>query len=295
MTSRPKTGIYRVAVVSVALAALATACGGASESIEAGTTAPLTTAVPTPAAVATPVAVAAVPAPTVPTTPAPTTAVPKSPPATTAPVVKTTPAPAANAASQSPADAARDGVVPAFAALPLKVRMSVRSSVVAPEGVWVASRPTPEADRSAVGCRIGPEEGQTPADWICTSEYGEVLLLDPARTRILRAYPLAGVPPQFLRLTANALYCGRPGDGGLLPDSMACRIDRTTLAATVRVFPGEPDSVVIQPCFTPPASWRIADHYLPVTDLAADGKGVRVKGADGQWLNLDPLTLEGRQ
>lgn len=283
------------AAVAVVMVALATACGGGSGASEVGTAAPSTptalSADPPADLAAAPMAAdpvtaapIAVPAPTAPIATAPVT------PAPVAPITK----PAVAAASQSPEDAARDGVVPAFAALPLNIRMSAQSSVVAPEGVWVASRPTAQANEGAVGCRIGPEEGQTPADWICTSEYGEILLLDAAQTRILRAYPLAGVPPQFLQMTDAALYCGRPGDGGLLPDSMVCRIDRHTLAGTIRIFPGQPDSVVIQPCFTPPASWTIADTYLPVTDLAADRTGVRVKGADGQWVNLDPLTLEGR-
>lgn len=290
---RMQAGLPAMAVVLVALAA----CGGGAEPVEVGTAVSPAPAAPVTPATAPAVAAPApaVPIPAAPTTAPPTTASPKKTvPTTLAPAVTRIAAPAADAASQSPEDAARDGVVPGLAVLPLHVRMSARASVVAPEGVWVASRPTARANEGAVGCRIGPEEGQTPADWICTSEYGEILLLDAARTRILRAYPLAGVPPQFLQLTAAALYCGRPGDGGLLPDSMVCRIDRANLAAAIRIFPGEPDSVVIQPCFTPPASWTIADGYLPVTALAADRAGVRVKGADGRWVSLDPITLVSR-
>jgi hypothetical protein len=206
----------------------------------------------------------------------------------------TTPA-SAPGPSQSPADADRDGVVAAVAALPLGQRMVVQASVEAPEGVWVVSRIAPSAEQPGQGCRLGPEEGQTPTDWICTTEYGEVLLLDGTQTRILRAYPLAGVPPQFLRLTDDALYCGRPGDGGLLPDSMVCRIDRHTLEATVRIFPGQPDSVVVQPCFYPPAAWAIDDEFLAVNDLVADTTGVRVGNGDGTWRTIDPLTLEPGQ
>lgn len=194
--------------------------------------------------------------------------------------------------SQSPTDAARDGVVSAVAALPLTQRMVVQASAEASEGVWVLSRVAPSAEQPGQGCRLGPEEGQTPTDWICTTEYGEVLLLDSSRTRILRAYPLAGVPPQFLRLTDDALYCGRPGDGGLLPDSMVCRIDRQTFAPTIRIFPGQPDSVVVQPCFYPPATWVIDDEFLAVTDLAADASGVQARNPDGSWRTLDSLTLE---
>lgn len=202
------------------------------------------------------------------------------------------PAPGGGEPSQSPGDAARDGVVAAVAALPMAQRMVVQASLATPEGVWVASRIADSAQQPGQGCRLGPEEGQTPTDWICISEYGEVLLLDSSRTRILRAYPLAGVPPQILRLTDDAVYCARPGDGGLLPDSMVCRIDRQSLTATIRVFPGQPDSVVVQPCFYPPPAWRIDGSYLDVTDLAADAAGLRVRNTDGTWATLDPLTLE---
>jgi hypothetical protein len=181
--------------------------------------------------------------------------------------------------------------VAAFAGLPLAVRMGVVAEAVTPEGVWVLSRPTSDADRFAVGCRIGPEEGSTPGDWICTSEYGELLLLDGARTAVLRAYPLAGVPPEHLVVTPEAVYCGRTGDGMLLPDSMVCRVDRATLQATVRVFPSQPESVVVQPCFTPPSSWAIDVRYLEVTALDAGGGALRVRGADGAWTPLDPVTL----
>jgi hypothetical protein len=203
-----------------------------------------------------------------------------------------TPASPAGTPSQSPSDAGRDGVVPAVAALPLAQRMVVQTSVEAPEGVWVISRIAESAQQPGQGCRIGPEEGTTPTDWICTSEYGEVLLLDAAKNRILRAYPLAGVPPEILRLADDAVYCARPGDSGLLPDSMACRIDRQTLAASVRIFPGQPDSVVVQPCFYPPASWSIDDQFLDVTDLAVDRTDVRARNADGTWTTLNRLTLE---
>lgn len=72
------------------------------------------------------------------------------------------------------------------------------------------------------------------------TEYGELLLMTPDRRRILRAYPFKGVPPQWLLVTPQAVYCGRQGDGGL-PNSMVCRVDRSTGALTVVVFPSPDD------------------------------------------------------
>ena len=73
---------------------------------------------------------------------------------------------------------------------------------------------------------------------------------------------------------------------------MVCRIDRQTLAPTIRIFPGQPDSVVVQPCFYPPPAWAIDEEFLAVTDLLADQSGVRARNADGSWTALDPLTLK---
>jgi hypothetical protein len=122
-----------------------------------------------------------------------------------------------------------------------------------------------------------------------------VLLLDSARTRILRAYPLPAVPARFLRVTSDAVWCGRPGDTRLsattLPDAMVCRIDRQTLRAEVRVFaPGE-ESEVMQPCFFPPANWTVQRGRLAMTDLAVDGRGLWARSAAGTWTRLDRRTL----
>lgn len=197
--------------------------------------------------------------------------------------------------SQSAADAARDGVIPALAALPLAVRVRVIRSEVTPEGVWVLSRPTEAAKSYAKGCRLGPETGKYPTDTICTTEYGEVLLLDAARTHILRAYPLAAVPATLLRVTPSAVYFGRTGDTELsettLPDSMVGRIDRVTLKAVVHVFaPGE-ESEVLQPCYFPPKYWVVTRGRIAVSDLQVDARGLWVKGG-AAWTRLDPATLK---
>jgi hypothetical protein len=196
--------------------------------------------------------------------------------------------------SQSVADAKRDGVIAALAALPLSVRMSEITSAVTPEGVWVLSRPTDAAKKYAKGCRLGPETGKYPTDTICTTEYGEVLLLDPTRTRILRAYPLAAVPPAILRVTPTAVYCARTGDTELsettLPDSMVCRIDRTSLTAVVHVFAPGGESEVMQPCYFAPKNWAVTQGRVAVKDLQVDANGVWLKGSKG-WTQLHPTTL----
>src|SRR5665647_3932005 len=127
-------------------------------------------------------------------------------------------------ASQSAADASAYGIDPAVAALPIGVRVFqpdpalwpvATSQASTPEGLWLVSRAerSPNFDYGALTGLLG--------------DYGELLLLTPDRSRILRAYPFRAVPPEWLLVTQDAIYCGRQGDGGL-PDSMVCRVDRST-------------------------------------------------------------------
>jgi hypothetical protein len=194
------------------------------------------------------------------------------------------------AASQIPQDALRDGVIPELAALSREIRVDPIASVDTEEGVWVISRPSPDIEPYTEGCRLGADEGRYPTDFICTTEYGEVLLLDPVSGLIERAYPLPGIPPEVLIVGDEAVYCGRNGEG-LLPDSMVCRIDRRTLQAVVRVFPGVPDSIVAQPCYYPPENWTIADRPLEVLDLQVSPDGLWAQDETGR-IGLDPVSLE---
>lgn len=205
------------------------------------------------------------------------------------------PATSPSVPSQSPAAARRDGVVPALAKLPFAIRVSVKASIRAREGVWVLSRPTAKAARGANGCRLGPETGKYPTDTICTTEYGEVLLLNARRDRILRAYPLPAVPPRYLVLSATAVYCGRPGSAArnefALPDAMVCRIDRRSFAARVHVFAPREGSEVRQPCFFAPKNWVVTSGALAVAGLRVDAAGLRVLGAHGASTLLDSRSL----
>jgi hypothetical protein len=61
--------------------------------------------------------------------------------------------------------------------------------------------------------------------WPVVNSYWELMLLSADRSRILASYSFEGVPPQWLLVTADAVYCGRAGDGAL-PDSMVARLGR---------------------------------------------------------------------
>lgn len=205
-------------------------------------------------------------------------------------VTATSPRTAGDAPSQSPDEAARDGVVPEVAALPMEVRVEIIEAVTAKEGTWAITRLAPAADAFADGCRIGTETGKYPTDFICTFEYGEVLLLDPDDGRILRALPLPGVPAEFLAVSDDTVYCGRNGEVPM-PDTMICRIDRTTGAANVTIYQPGLDSLVVQPCFYPPETWSVIEEPLGMAALIVTGRGLAVVEPDGSRVLLDPVTL----
>lgn len=224
------------------------------------------------------------------TTPPPSTTVADTTTSTTSTTVAV---PIVGEPSQSPADAERDRVVPALAALPTSLRVDPELTVPTEEGLWVLSRPKPETMDLAPGCGLGGPDGVYGRDIICVAEYGEVLLMDPTGERILRAYPLPGLPPYHLVVTDAAVFCGRWGDGAL-PDSMLCRIDRTTLDWIVRVFPWYMESgfTELSEMYIPD-NWTIDDpidasyfEHLEMTEA-----GLTVEGWGGKRL-VDPTTLD---
>ena len=203
---------------------------------------------------------------------------------TVAPSPSATPSPAstptggeAASASQTPADAARDGVPAAVAALPFDRRVSVPDSpgtsrVVTDEGTWVVSEvPDPEV--------AGPDG------------YGEVLLLDGDATRILRAYPSPGLVPTELLVTGDAVYCA--GRGGAQVLSWVCRIDRADLTWHGRVLPSPeaPEAGGLEL----PAGWSLdAPVDLSLGPLVAAGDAVVAIawGPEGRELaTFDPESL----
>ena len=118
---------------------------------------------------------------------------------------------------------------------------------------------------------------------------------------LFRSYPFRGVPPQWLLVTPQAVYCGRQGDGGL-PDSMVCRVDRSTGALTVVVFQSPMDSGFgeSQALAGRPGRWRLGGsnplaELQHVPTLTADGLVFAPypnEPGGGRPLQLDPVTLK---
>lgn len=207
-------------------------------------------------------------------------------------------------ASQSAEDAERDSVVPELAALPLNLRVDQaapdreQGRADTPEGIWLAARPDADASEVTDGCGLGDPDGVYGRDIICVMEYGEVVLLDEGGQRVERALPLPGVPPQWIEVTDEAVYCGRQGDGGL-PTSMLCRVDRETGEATVRVFTRdrEADEAYLDAMgeFLDEAGWALDDSRPGVRfdGMTQTAEGLVLEGQDGRAL-VDPQTLELR-
>ena len=193
-------------------------------------------------------------------------------------------------ASQSAADAKRDGVVPEVAALSYRDRVDASSRVRVDDETWVVSRPT-RRGQVRIGCE-GEREGDYGIDWVCGTEYGELLKVDGKR--IVHAYPFPSLPPQHIAITDEAVFCGRQGDGGL-PDSMVCRVDLGTLERIVRIFPSEIDSGWVDTDREPPDGWTVDDEQLEIRKLVMDDAGIWAQeqphAGDG-WTKLDPDTLE---
>jgi hypothetical protein len=138
--------------------------------------------------------------------------------------------------SQTAADARRDRIVPALAALPLGRRATPLQGVRADEGDWWIvdgnfSAAQPHADTGV----LGDPKGADGIDRIAMREYGEILLLD-RDGKVLRAYPSPHEKLSWITITADAVLAGRIGDGGE-PNSTIVRIDRKTLRSTTVVFP----------------------------------------------------------
>ncbi len=193
-----------------------------------------------------------------------------------------------SAPSQSAADAARYGIVPALAALPTEIRVAQvaeafgTTRIESPEGTWLLSQLSLDGIPSRDGCRLGDPGGTEGIDVVDLCEYAEILLLDPESGEVLRAYPFPGFPPQQILLTDDAVYCMRQGDGGL-PNSILCRIDRTSQTSIVRVFPSSIDSGVSPDRYLPP-NW-VVDQ--PATaplwqHFEVDGAEISVIGSGGR-------------
>lgn len=173
-----------------------------------------------------------------------------SPASTTVPSTSATTTPTLTSdPSQGVEDAQRDSVFPDLAALPLELRSHPLVTIESEEGTWVLSQPSRELD-----VVLGDSSGDYGVDFISTTEYGELLLINE-RGEIERAYPMTAFPPSWLLVTDNAVYVGRVGDGGL-PWSAIGRIDRATLEAQFVILP------------TPDTQY---DYWPPDWNFAPDG------------------------
>lgn len=222
-------------------------------------------------------------------------------PATIGPSVPTTPPASVPAGppSQSIQDATRDGVLPELAALPNDLRIEPvpegfgTTRIETSEGVWLISQPTDRIPGLTGGCILGDAIGLYGKDFLCVTDYAEILLLDSESGGVLRAYPFATAFPQVLAISDDAVYCIRQGDGGV-PDSMLCRIDRATFDAVVRVFPSDVDSAVGEGSrIFIPANWIIDDPSDLVLwqRLTIENARLTIEGISGS-AKVDPLTLE---
>jgi hypothetical protein len=189
-----------------------------------------------------------------------------------------TTAPAPAPPSQSVADAARDHVLSAIAAMPLAERVHLTppartTQIRSPQGLWVLSNidpaePVDSQGRSSTRC-LGPDTQPGRRYKIC-SPYGELLLLSADQQRILRAYPMPH-PAEWLVAGPRGLYLGQQGDGGY-PDTMVCRVAAGTLALTCRDY--QAPNLADGPEYTAkelsawPGHWVIDRHSVTNMDSA---------------------------
>lgn len=188
--------------------------------------------------------------------------------------------------SQSPEDAERDHVVPALAALPLAQRAEAQRWFVTGEGTWALATGVAPAGGEGDACAIGDPAGTRGVDWICPSDYGEILLVDH-EGRVLHAYPMPGVKPTWFWATEEAIYAGRTGDGAA-PTSTLVRIDRTTYESQVLVFPhpGSTQERVLPNWSEAPAGAVIGD-LVRVGDETPDDSRTLVNS----WIGVTSIDL----
>lgn len=180
---------------------------------------------------------------------------------------------------------------PLIKALPLAARVqpattvtdAARTEVVAPEGIWMITRPQAATDDP---------------NWAVIHEYGELMLLAADRSRILASYPFEGVPPEWILLTGAAVYCGRGGDGGL-PDSMVARLSRSQDDLQVRFSaPTTDGGTAVRPesLDARPGNWLVEPGLTSHADPPTIRNGELVfKAAQGApRLVLDAATLAVR-
>ena len=166
-------------------------------------------------------------------------AVPSTPPLVPPIATFTLPPAAPTGPSQSETDARWDHVLPEIAALSVRDRVDPLMVQDGPDGAWVVSRlPEATAERMKPSFQMassGNVDSRNPGT-IAPLDYGELLLMDPTRTRIVRAFPLPALVPQALKVTARGVWVARRGDPAL-PDSMVGHFDLQRSTWEVMVYP----------------------------------------------------------
>lgn len=200
--------------------------------------------------------------------------------------------------SQTAEDALRDGVFPAIAELPFDLRVNrvepgtrgATTRMVTDENVWIVSSPNP--DDSVEGIVVGDPSGVYGQDFVHLSTYSEILLLDAAESKILKAFPITPYSaPRAIAISPDAVFCHRAGDGGE-PASMLCRIDRTELDMIVRIFPSVSGSWFEEPETWIPEGWIINDPIdEPLVGVLEADEELRLISDEGATV-FDPETLE---
>lgn len=207
------------------------------------------------------------------------------------------PEPAAAEPSQSAADAARDHVSPTIAALPVDARVDVQAETQLADGRRLVVSQLPEPTRRLfpqTGCLMGPS-GTPGIDYLCATEWAEVLLMDG--DRIERAWPMPTVPPRWAYVDGPVVYLGAVGDGAL-PASTAVRIDLRAGDAQVIVDRNDqPDPVTLP-------GWREATpaEAETIRSAVSAGDGALLAGptagaveatlavlAPRMWVHVDQL------
>lgn len=216
-------------------------------------------------------------------------AVPSTPPLVP-PIAPFTPPPTASTGpSQSATDARRDHVLPEIAALSVRDRVDPLMVQDGPDGAWVVSRlPEATAERMQPSFQMassGTVDSRNPGT-IAPLDYGELLLMDPTRTRVVRAFPLPALVPQALKVTARGVWVARRGDQ-VLPDSMVGHFDllRSTWEVMVYPFPDRsrfnsgPDGAWSGPEWQQyfPGGIPGGSEQTPVTLTGPDGVTIRVQ------------------
>lgn len=200
-------------------------------------------------------------------------------------------APPTGPRSQSEADAGRDNVPPEVARLPLSSRVDPIRSVTGASGRWTISRiPEPVAQRLLDAHMSVLPGGLSGRDFVSPMEYGELLLMDRAGTRIERAFPLHGVIPHGLLVTDAAVYVTRSGRPDTT-DQMVGRYDLHTHTWRVRITPAtfashfspHPDVYV-------PPQWQVGTHGL-VREDPSHGTLTVTESLGGATVVFDPVTL----